>query len=122
MRKYDIIFNGIVVVLVVFGLIGCKEAIDENSFIGTWVNTTTEGKSWKSFSLHGDGKAELIYWNNNTAGPCTWKISDEKLIVTDNAEKILIDLRYKFRSKTKLVLSGTPENIVMSGDGIYIKQ
>jgi hypothetical protein len=106
----------------VFGLSGCKEEITESSFVGTWVNTATEGYSWKSIMLNEDGTAELIYWNNNTAGPCTWKIGEGKLTVTDEMNKALIDLSYKFRGKTKLVLTGTPENIVMTGDGTYIKQ
>ena len=120
--KNHILKFGVIAVLAAIGLSGCKVEVDESSFIGTWLNTATEGYSWKSISLHEDGTAELIYWNNNTAGPCTWKISEDKLIVTDEANKALIDLNYKFRSKTKLVLSGTPENVVMSGDGIYIKQ
>jgi hypothetical protein len=121
MKKHILVF-GIVMMFVSIGLSGCKVEVDESSFVGTWINTAEEGFSWKSITLLEDGTAELIYWNNNTAGPCTWKISEEKLIVTDEADKALIDLNYKFRNKTKLVLSGTPENIVMSGDGTYIKK
>jgi hypothetical protein len=108
--------------VICFGLIACKEEIGDEYLVGTWVNTATEGYSWKSITLNLDGKAELIYWNNNTAGTCVWKISDTKLIVTDEAGKNLIDLEFKLRSKTKLVLSGTPENVVMTGDGTYIKK
>ncbi len=123
MREKNIFISGALVLFVFFGLIGCsKDEISKSSFIGTWVNTATEGFSWKTIALSEDGTAELVYWNNNTAGPCTWTISEEKLIVTDEANRALIDLSYKFRGKTKLVLTGTPENVVMTGDGTYIKQ
>jgi len=123
MRLNRMFIFGVFFLCVVLYLSGCKrEEISESSFIGTWANTATEGYSWKSITLNGDGTAELIYWNNNTAGPCTWKFDEEKLVVTDEANKTLIDLSYKFRGKTKLVLTGTAENVVMTGDGTYIKQ
>lgn len=116
-------FFSIVVLFVFLYSGGCKKAeISENNFVGTWVNTATEGFSWKNIALKEDGTAELTYWNNNTAGPCTWKCDEEKLIVTDQSNKTLIDLDYRFRGKNKLVLTGTPENVVMTGDGTYIKQ
>jgi hypothetical protein len=117
----------IIIVVAIFlfislGFLGCREEISEGDFVGTWVNTATEGYSWKSIRLNEDKTAELIYWNNNTAGPCTWKISEIKLTITDDNNRALIDLSYNFRGKAKLVLSGTPENVVMTGDGTYIKQ
>jgi hypothetical protein len=108
--------------LLCLGLSGCKQEVGDENIVGTWMNAATEGYSWKSIVLHADGTAELIYWNDNTAGSCMWKISNEKLIVTDESGKNLIDLSYKLRSKTKLVLTGTPENVVMTGDGTYEKK
>ena len=105
------------------GLAGCKQEINDGDFIGTWMNTASRGNSWKSITLNADGTAELTYWNNNTAGPCGWKTEDGRLIVSDAAGKVQIDLDFKFGGgKTKLVLSGTPENVVMTGDGTYLKQ
>jgi hypothetical protein len=117
------LFYIFVIILVIFcGMSACKEEIGSENLVGTWMNTATEGYSWKSITLNADGTADLLYWNNNTAGSCMWKTSDTNLIVTDEAGKNLIDLRYKFRSTTKLVLTGTPENVVMTGDGTYLKK
>lgn len=101
---------------------GCKHEIDASDFVGTWVNTASRGHSWKSITLNQDGTAELVYWNNNTAGPCTWRLKSLNLIVSDKDGRVLIDLRYRLPGRTKLVLEGTPENIVMTGDGTYLKQ
>lgn len=121
--KSKIPFIGIMIVFLGIGLTGCKQEISESDFVGTWANTAAEGYSWKSITLNGDGTAELTYWNNNTAGPCTWKVEAGKLVVTDAADNVHIDLDFKFGGgKTKLVLSGTPENVVMTGDGTYLKQ
>lgn len=123
MRKNRMFIFGILVLSSFLYLGGCKgEKISENSFLGTWINTATEGYSWKNITLNQDGTAGLVYWNNNTAGPCKWTFDAEKLVVKDESDKTLIDLDYKFHGKKKLVLSGTPENVVMTGDGTYLKQ
>jgi hypothetical protein len=86
------------------------------------MNTATSGYGWKSITLNANGTADLTYWNDNTAGPCTWALTEEKLVVTDEAGKVQIDLNYQFKIEKKLVLSGTPKNVVMTGDGTYLKQ
>jgi hypothetical protein len=114
---------GVVLVCMGIGLIGCRQDISQEDFLGTWVNQADRGYSWKKITLNLDGTAELTYWNNNTAGPCTWKFKAGKLLVADSANKVLIDLEAKFRGgKTKLVLTGTPKNVVMTGDGTYLRQ
>jgi hypothetical protein len=121
--KNNILIIGIMMVLLGAGLAGCKQETSKTDFVGTWMNAAQEGYSWKSITLNEDGTAELTYWNNNTASPCTWKVEAGKLVVNDAADKVLIDLDFKFGGrKSKLVLSGTPENVVMTGDGTYIKQ
>lgn len=122
--KNVMIIIGVVIVFLGVGLTGCKKKeIDETDLVGTWMNTASQGYSWKSIILNADGTAALTYWNNNTAGFCTWKVSGGKLVVTDVADKVLIDLDFKLgNGKTKLVLTGTPENVVMTGDGTYIKR
>jgi hypothetical protein len=121
MRK-KVIVHGTVAGLLIFGLWGCKIKVDRSLFVGIWMNTATSGFLWKSMTLNEDGTADLTYWNNNTAGPCTWTFTDEKLNVIDRTNKVQIDLAYKFRNSRTLILSGTPENEVMTGDGKYIKQ
>ncbi len=123
MMKNGLMIIGVVIVLLGVGLTGCKQEISQGDFVGSWVNTASQGYSWKRITLNADDTAELIYWNNNSAGPCTWKVEAGKLVVTDATDKVQIDLDYKFGGgKTKLVLSGTPENVVMTGDGTYLKQ
>ena len=117
------IFIGAAGAIALLALWGCgKVVVDRDLFVGTWVNTATSGYSWKSITLNADGTADLTYWNDNTAGPCTWAFTEEKLVVTDQAGKVQIDLNYQFKSEKKLVLSGTLKNVVMTGDGTYLKQ
>lgn len=114
---------GAAAALVFLTLWGCgKIAVDEGFFVGTWVNTATTGYSWKSITLNADRTADLVYWNNLTAGPCTWTFTDQKLVVTDQAGRAQLDLHFRFKNAKTLVLSGTPKNVVMTGDGKYIKQ
>lgn len=121
MRKQTWVL-GTIAGLVILSLLGCRVEVERSLFVGTWTNTATTGYSWKSISLHEDGTADLTYWNNNTAGPCSWTFTEEKLVVTDQAGKVQIDLNYKFRNAKTLILSGTPENVVMTGDGKYLKE
>jgi hypothetical protein len=121
MRKQAVVI-GAVAGLAILGFLGCRVEVERSLFVGTWKNTATTGYSWGSIALHEDGTAELTYWNNNTAGPCTWTFTKEKLVVTDQAGKVQIDLNYKFQNAKTLILNGTPENVVMTGDGKYIKE
>jgi hypothetical protein len=122
MVKKHIFIIGITFVLLIVGLSGCTETYSKIDFEGTWLNTATKGNKWKSIELHNDGTANLTYWNNNNPGNCTWDISDDKLLVINEKGEEQINLSYEFKDKKTLVLSGTPENLVLTGDGTYKKQ
>jgi hypothetical protein len=107
--------------LFVAGLSGCTETYSKSDFFGTWLNTATKGNKWKSIELHSNGKANLTYWNNYNPGNCTWDISKNKLIVIREDGEEQINLSYEFKDKKTLILSGTPENLVLTGDGTYKK-
>lgn len=118
-KKLSII---VILILLIVGLSGCAETYSKNDFVGTWLNTATKGNEWKSIELFNDGTANLAYWNNNNAGNCSWYNTKNRLIIQNENGKELINLSYVFEDKETLMLSGTPENLVLTGDGTYKKQ
>ena len=120
--KRKLIIPSLILIILIVRLSGCTETYSKNDFVGTWLNTATKGNEWKSIELSNDGTANLTYWNDNNAGNCSWYNTKNRLVVKNDNEKELINLSYEFKDKKTLILTGTPENLVLTGDGTYKKQ
>jgi len=85
MKKKQLLIIGIIVLLICIGLSGCTNTVisDEERLIGTWdVSMTAQGKNIREdrWEFHSDHTYETISSNG------TWKITDNRLILTYNIQ------------------------------------